>query len=807
MIRGARSFSICSIILSLLLVGAPSAGAEEDDLDALFEAAFGVRPEPQPVIVDFIVSNTAVGEGTVLGTQTGRLHALVADEFMPLLDGLVSNEAFTALENLTNEDGLLLAEMLRRNEYTVEYDSSRHVVRVRVPPSVRPEQRIDLAPAPVMREYRVPDADIQPARVGGGMRLRTTLQVPTWSLSATAEPFVSFAWGTFQGGLTTRFETDSVALDREPFFFRTYSLDGQTLVTIGDLTPVGARYHSRRPIIGASVRRENLQESIVGDPLTTLNLDERAHIQIRVNDALVFQEIHDAGQYAIGRAAVRQGLNLVEIRLPDSDTPPITLWIPYDSELVRPGEHDFFHAFGLREQDPITVDELRLTSLHRYGFSEAVSAGIGAQFSTVVQQVSSHLIAALPFGTISADVASSNSAIAGTDIAFRLGYSLYQPALPGRPSLRAAAGWTGRRFTHLDRPTGNAELPLVFSAAYGRTIASHAVHTTAQLRYDPEIDLLSYRIGFGVTAPVREATRISGRVELSDGTFGGTITIRSSLPSRTQFEYRQNLYTANAMATVQTSGTLDRGTRYIGRISTDLAPGSTYVVRRTDLSAGLAGDRGGLSGDIQIPLGAPAETTLSLDAYTGFLFAGNAVSWTDIPGNGPFVLVAIPRDSLLERVTVRAGGQRIVANRGPAGTRALFLEQPFDRVDLSLRPEGVPLGYEMARSSVSVAGGLRTGSVVRPDVQALAFTRGFLTDQDGDPIGYAAAYAYDLNTDELLGLTFTTQDGRFELAGLLPGRTYRLESLNGAWTVTFGVPGDVVGLHNSGTLIVEERTQ
>ncbi len=794
-------------LLVLLLCAGQILSAGDEDLDRLFEQAFGGRPEPQVTRIELVMQRRTVTEARALVTPTGTMHAVSAIDLLTLLEGRVESDVGDRLLQLQDEDGWIRNEALEAERVAIDFDGSRMRATVSLPAELRTVERIDLHRTTPTRDFTIPQADVPPASVSGGLPIRMFLQAnlpqevsPSWFLSTSIEPFVSTVWGTLQSGVSMTTGPPGTAFAREPTFFRSYALDGQTLVTLGDVSPTGNRYQSRGAILGLSLERSRLQGGGAGNPFAEFPVSEPGTVEVRVNNDVVFRERLEAGRYEVGRAPVTRGVNEVTIAFPDGGADPLTLWIPHESGLVEAEEHDFYHALGIRSGSEHELSDLRLTSVHRYGFSEYVTGGIGVQLSTGVQQTSGTVTAALPFGTVDAGTAVSVSAITGPGFAIDVGYSLSQPSRTGTPGFRASAGWTGNSFARSDRPEGSTALPLSFSAGYARTVAGFTVNARGTLRHAPEPGDTSYTLSLGVGSPSLESTRVSGRLELADGSFSGSVLVRVTGPW--QMQYRQNLHTPDARISAQTAGPTANFGRYSAGISSDLSADETAAFRRVDGRVGLAGGRGRLSAGMTTTISEEPEGSFYLEAQSGILFADSAVAWNEIPGDAAFVIVQIPPGSSLEQVRVRGDGRQLDVRPGLRGSRALFFRQPFSTVSLALRPEDLPLGYEMDRPGVRVSAGLRTGAVVRPQVSGNVFVRGTLVQPDGEPVRLTAAQAFDDTRAEALGLIFTNREGRFELGGLSAG-TYRLESLDREWTATLTVPEGIVGMHDSGTLPVE----
>ncbi|TVQ26271.1 MAG: hypothetical protein EA383_05880 [Spirochaetaceae bacterium] len=794
-------------LLILFLCAGQVLRAGDEDLDRLFEEAFGGRPEPQITWVELVMLRRTVTEARALVTPTGTMHAVSANDLLALLEGQVDPAVDDRLRQLQDEDGWIRKEDLTAERVAIDFDGSRVRATVSLPAELRSVERIDLHATIPTRDFTIPQADVAPASVSGGVPIRMFLQTnmsqgssPSWSVSTSIEPFVSTVWGTLQSGVTMAISPPGPVFTREPTFFRSYALDGQTLVTLGDVTPTGNRYQSRGAILGLSLERRRLQGGGAGNPFAAFSVSEPGTVEVRVNNDVVFRERLEAGRYEVGQAPVTRGINEVTISFPDSGSDPQTLWIPHESGLVEAEEHDFYHALGIRSESDYELSDLRLTSVHLYGFSEYITGGIGVQLSTAVQQTSGTVTAALPFGTIDAGTAVSVSEITGPGFALDLGYSLSQPSRTGTPGFRVSAGWTGNSFARADRPEGSTALPLSFSAGYARTVAGFTANARGTLRHAPERGDTSYALSLGVGSPSVESTRVSGRLEIADGSFSGSVLLRVTGPW--QLQYRQNLHTPSARISAQTAGPTEALGRYSAGISSDLTVNDAVAIRRVDGRVGLAGGRGRLSAGVTTTLSEEAEGSLQLEAQSGILFADTAVAWSEIPGDAAFIIVQIPSGSSLEQVRARGDGRRLDVRPGLTGSRAFFFRQPFSTVNLTLRPEGLPLGYEIEQPGVRVSAGLRTGAVVRPQISGSVFVRGTLVQPDGEPLRLTAVQAFDDTRNEALALTFTNREGRFELGDLSAG-TFRLESLDGEWTARFTVPEGIVGMHDSGTLPVE----
>lgn len=829
------------LIASLCVVPAAvgQQGSDDpDDLDALFEQAFGTPAEPQSIRVRLHVDRSLVGEVPALVTPGGRLTAFSAQPLLSSLGDLLTDGSLSVLSALVDDENTISAQALSDEGVAVDYDRNSMRAEVTPPGEMRRTVRLSVRP---QRSATVEEgvSRRQPAAFGAGTRLELGLaRSDTFpdtgdsfgesEASFGIEPFfTAFDW-TLETGATLRIRSgggDPQFTARDTRLLRYWS-DIESLLTIGDLTPEASLFGSRRTIQGVSLSRSAAPGSSSGDPLAEFSVDRFGPVDVVVNDQRIVTRELGPGSYELVDVPLALGFNEVELRFPDDpERTPITLMTPHDSSLLASGEHSFFHAFGVPpflfspHSEP-EVEGLRGSFRHRYGFSDTLTAGAGAQLSTRASQVAVGLDSATALGNLGLESALSYSELVEFGFAGRLSYGLFFPANRFRPSFRFSAGWFGPGLSTPDTPEGNRGLPLRLTAAYGQRFGAGFSGTLrGALASDPVSGRSDYSAHAGVSAPRREGAQLSVGLELRGSSeitrptrFGGHVAVRMRPSNSVNVSYRQDLASPEATLSGSGSRTVEDVGRFSGGLRTRHTFGDNTIVDDVSARTSLSGRRGAVSvnSDASFGQGDLSRTSVSGSAETGLYFADGlfAVAAPPTP-SGSFVIVAIGTGSEIDELEVDSPSGPARVRPGFFGAAVIPTGQAYESVSVGFSTPSLPLGYELRDRRVAAETALRSVTVLAPELSGVTFVRGTITGSETGPVGLETGrldrIEADAPNETVEPLIFTNAEGRFEARGLRSGE-YMIEMSSGHM-VRFSVPDETVGFLDLGILSIDEEDE
>ena len=806
-------------------------GASEpgEDLDAFFEEAFGIAPEPVEQPVRILLDGEEYGILTALVTPAGTFTAIEAEGLIEALGELLNEEGIAAVREAADEEGLLSAEALAELDISVEYDRTAFVANLAVPGRYRGVQRLSVyggrGGAPSIPSS-VPV--IEPALVSGGSALRGAVgrstvagaEEPNWDGSISMTPFFS-AYDWLLTGSVEYSAEDEPTVDADNVYLRRLWPDERLELTIGDVSPGRAPFQNTEPMQGVKFTKGVDARPIYGDPLAELTIDDSQDIEVYVNDNRVYRRTLGPGRYEITDIPLSPGMSEVEVRFPDSDREPVLLSLPYGSELLPEGEQSYSYALGVapllwdeaRSPGDFETDLLRLNGYHRYGVTREIAAGAGIQGSPEAGLLSLEGDTATPFGNIGLESAFSLSRRASPGWGVGVTYGLFFPASAARRSLRFSSRWIDENLATPRNPEGSEEKPLQFTLAYGQRLPlGYSATTRGNLRIDPFAGEADYGVGVSLNSPRIQQMRLSAQLRYegavadnSDGTFSGSIYFTFTPDGFPTVTARQDLAAPESSITLQQSGVLESGSSYNASLGTTQNFGENLPLERVSLNGGLQGRRGGVSGRSYAavePDGGFRGSGFGLSGETGLYFAGGSFGWARNSGVQSFALVSVPEGQGLSEVAVGRGSSPESATPGFLGTVVLKSPRPYEPILVNLTPASLPLGYELTPSRAAVETGQGTGAVITPQLEGTVFVRGVLLDpESGEPVTLATGRVYPEGDPERSNLFFTNREGGFEAQGLRAG-DYAIK-LTGGGRATVTIPSGTAGLYRLGEIELE----
>lgn len=829
--RGSLWWLICLSLLLLLLPTALYSQESDEDLDRFFEEVFGVSPDPVDQPVRLLVDGTDYGVVTALVTPAGTLTAFRTESLLEQLQELLNEDGVSAVREAASEDGTVSVDALAEAGVVAEYDRGSFVATLVIPGEYRRVQQLSVRPDSTPRSIPEGITAVEPAELSGGAsvggsatrRQNEDVGVTRWAGTVEMKPFMSaFDW-LLRGEFDLLLEEEGEELDASNIYLRRFWPESSLRLTAGDVVPGTAMFQSGRPIQGVELRREVERDGVIGDPLAEFSLDDAAEVELAVNGNVMYDQRLGPGSYEVVDLPIGSGISEVEIRFPGSAQEPIKLSRPYKSTLLPRGEQEFSHTLGTKpilwndESSPseFSSEYLRLSSLHRYGFTTGFTGSGGAQLSPKVGLLSVGGDTATLFGNFGLSTGFSLSEEVGFGFGTRSTYELLLSSIPVRPSFRFSVGWIGETLADPDRPVGFGERPLQVGAAYGQRLAGGFIGSLrGTYRVDPDDRSGDYQVSANLSSPRINEVRLGLRLQYASeveepsawGGFRGVFSLRFAPRRGPRVTTSQELAEPRSTIAVEQSGPTPGSSGHYA-IS---AEGSHSYDRempfeRLGLSGRISGRRGvAATGGSWLfaPDGELSTTTATVTGETGLLFAGETFAWSRVRPEQSFAIISIPREGALSQVAVEGGSSPTVVRPGFFGAAAVQKSDPYEPLYLSLSPGALPLGYELTDSRVAALTGLGTGTVISPELKGIVFVRGVLTDPDtGEPITLLPGRVYPAGESERSQLVFSNREGRFEAAGLTTG-SYVFESADGR-RGTFTIPPGSAGLYELGALEVE----
>lgn len=783
------------------------------------------RPDINPYDRDLDMTVPLMFKGRSLGDLPIRLtydDRLLVDRkaFEAFIGPLLNAKAKAALTAAGNGLDRYESDSLKALGISFEYDpSSLAVVVLTIDPSQRSLQRLFAIDNP--GDDR---PDLMPATFAGFLNLDTFYSYSWEDPSRNGPPTVAFNGALRYAGIV--FEGDA-QVGRSGFggpgdpyaFSRNYARlvydqpKDYRRWYLGDLTPEvrGQQGYVQIGGIGVSRQRQRFDpyRSSILQGNRQLVLQRDATVRIMRN-GVPYRELQlDAGSYDFSSLPLLAGSNDVQIEVRDitGNVQNIAYSQYLDPIDLVPGDYEYSAYFGPTSnnfgRNPRYNGPVAFSGFYRKAFISAPAIGIGLQASRDVQTLTGQTQFVLPGGSrLLFDGGVSHSRAVGTGFSAGLGYDLLidRAGLVDSASLRV--DYLSRRYAFLSSPIPNNTTGLSVNGQYTRQI-------------DPKLSLLliatylqtrgrsdNYRIAtqanyfidrnFSIRAGV-EYSRIDSILGSGRG-FGFSIALVYQPNVRDRVEARHQSVTETSSLSYNHSSSNRIGSLGYGGVvqrEGDALSGQAfadYLANRFDasishISYGPNLRRFGTTNVSTVRVGT------SLAFADGVFGIGRRV--TD-----SFALL-YPHENLAGRHVV--AGQSLANNDYLSKSGALgaavngylnsYVVQPI-QYDI----ENPPPGYDIGTGSVRVKPPYHSGYKLKVGTDAFASAMGTLVMPDGKPVSLAGGHVTATDGKDKESLPFFTNSvGRFAIANLRPGVTYRVELEQGT-RFEFSVPKDTTGL-------------
>lgn len=785
----------CGTLALLVVIAAPLSAQDTEDL---FADVFGTESEQEMPLPLFY------GERFL-----ADLDATVAPQQV-LVD---TGELFDAVAPFLNDGARArLEEMVTTGELVDIGEFSQIGLFV----TYQPEQaRLQVRPAPdILRERRLGETDAsqlvnlqEPVQASGFLNLRG------------------------RSGVTTREEIEWIQAEFEPVFnYRGWVLESLVGVTSVGEEPVSLR-HSRLvrdlpapqirleagivryeagalfgapEVIGASATREEAigyGPALFNDGTVRFVVPDAGPVDIYVNDRLYQSYRLTPGPHSATDIPFGQGTNELRITAPGTDDSPEPQTIReervyFSPRLVVPGRHVYSGTAGLVRDEEVPRGVFT-SALYRYGVTDRVTLGGGAQLSPSEYALGAQGLVATAAGITRADLAGYASDRNEFGGAFEIAHAFSLHSAPGIPKIEVQGRYESAEYHRV----------LAFRS-YGDTFRT-AVTATQRLgaRGGASATLLHVR-QFDDETPDETALRIAGRYRAREGyslnvqigptwrdgevSWQGGIFIRISSDDR-KINTSANYDLGARQGTLQTGNAPRDPYRALSWNVTafgfDQTPGS---VEYGEATVGYTGYRGSIAAAPRVQRTVGAETNkagVTAQYASALVWAGGPV-FVSRPVQNGFVVFE-PRPNVADYpIPLRLAGGAVTAvvrNRG-----AVLPDLPsWGTTTVTLDGTQLPDGYFPGATPLTFRTGYRTGYRVTVGSAATVYVTGRLIDDHDEPIPLEAGEIVDAfgNTEQF----FSNRDGMFEIVDVAPGE-YRLYLYRypGAESL-FAVPEDATG--------------
>jgi hypothetical protein len=737
---------------------------------------------PVPVFLD---SNYR-GELTALIDADGTVF-VEPGSLVSLVQATLSDDVLSRAAELFRTDDPVRLREFSALGISVEFDMERLAVVVEIPPLARRTRTLSLAgvQTPPSGSYVGPSELSVIANLDLWTRL--VYEDVLFEVSATPEIAVraSGIVVEVQGGVRT---------GDDPFFLNHLRLVWDVpeigyRVEAGDLTWRNTELDSVSRITGLSLSREYLlsePQRLTNRVLDRFFLAEQATIEVYVNESRLQRRQLAAGNYELSGVPLGDGVNTLVVVWRENETRLVELVIPYDSELLVPGELDAGVAVGVANRD---VFRPVMVAYQSYGVSPEFTVGARQGFEPLNLQIDFGLRATL--ATVAGTFLLEPDIGIGPDDRLVIDVPLRYSYLNSTPSsylsfgltagYRSAFGSAGGAASQIALASGymNVALPDGFSVTprvsyeYGLHDGSHLVDTRATLRRS-----------------IRGGSAVSGDIGFSwdgDPRFYATVTFSAAFPDAQQNLFlQQNLESQEFSAYwARYTDSDDPGVNYSlsTRVPIDLAQNATLSGQ---IGYGNRLFEGSLAHGVSgvVATGSFRNAT-SIALQSGIVFTEGVFAVTR-PVLGSFALVVPGSDLSADGLSVEHSGQEVQGLSG--GVAVLPGLGNYSPAGVSVSGGSVLFGMEEGDLTYAVHPAYRSGSLIIAQPEPSVYVAGTLVDGDDD----AVPLVVGTYTDESGEATsfFTDEEGAFELYGLTPGRyEIRLpQAVNSAYE--FVIPED-----------------
>lgn len=726
--------------------------------------------------------------------------SIAASELSLWIEREMQPETLASYRQNMSPEGILHINTSNILGLRVFYDPVDSVIRLVPDPAYRLAQHLRLSQTPDAAR-----AIIAPANVSGFVNFRTGMDYlydqPVNGGRQGVQADIDAALqvkGTVLESLINYAEDEERSFSRgETRLVRDWP-DKMIRAAAGDLAYPVSGFQSYQPMLGVSVARNfSLQPYRVTTPSgeTSFTLRSASQVEVQVNGRTVRTFRLEPGTYDMSDFPVTDGGNDVTLLITDAtgNVERKTFPLLSDQQLLTRGLHAFSYNIGMEsETEDRKIDygdgDAGFSFFHRYGFTDALTAGIGAQADQDVQQATAVLIRAFDIGVFGVEAGASRAPFSKGAAAGRL--SFRRVDIEKGRIYSAETSYRQRGFTGLGYFPGMQAPGTVFdnvarvtqSFPTGLNIGVGGRFRKAQgpLRDD-------WSVGVSVDKSFQSGISISATAEHQrEGGAGIFMTLSWSPP----------LSRHSMTASVDTiSGTQSLDWDYRSDYDVHSFRGGIGVTHYNE------GNRNETTGDIGYT-GYRGEFLLRHDVIATGATAGEASARTHVqagtavvfadghaaisrPVTGSFIL--FPDTDIAEDTPIGINPAYTAADQADPDYQAAI--DGFggavipDAMAYMYRPIQVdtrhlPIGYDIGADHFTVLPAYKTGTLISLEQEARLSVTGILTDKNGNVLPLQGGEMSHMQAGkEVAQSFFTNEQGRFEISQLKAG-DYHLRLFN-----------------------------
>ena len=728
--------------------------------------------------------------------------AIEADSFRPFVAehmSLFAREMFNGLA----KDNLVALDALPKAGFALNYDEEEAALRLDVQPDALKTQTISLT-FDGMNENQVP---LENAALSGFVNLRAGQDIVHDSVSEEGRQPARLDTdgavnlkGWVLEGRADYLEGSDQPWQRDDLRLVHDLPESMVRMALGDLSYPITSFQSFQPMLGFSFARNfSLQPYRVTEPTgqTSFTLASPSRVDVIVNGQRVRTLQLEPGPYDISDFPVSEGANDIELLITDASGRTERKVFPLisDQELLKAGLHEYAYNIGVESEN---IDrEIKyetgspvFSGFHRYGFTDALTAGLFTQADEDVQQAGFTVVNAHAWGTLGFEGAGSHSGD-GADGAGTLSYQ-YQDVERDK-NFAVALEYRGASFATLGQDVVDNPTKWEISTRYNQPIF-YDINMGIGGRYEfmrraEEDDEWSYSVNFNKLIFDSFSANLTWQHRSIDGmgVFAGVTwtpyqsdhTVSASVDTLTHtqdanWNWREGRrWQAGAGVTKQ-----DDMVHKTGNAAYSGYRGEASIYH--DVTTSLTDLGGGKSQTM-------TDRRTSMRVGTAIAFADDHVALSR-PINSGFVMLTKHENLKGHSIGVNPenedNGKRDYQARIDAlGPAVLPDAVPYVYRPVRVDTSDLPDTYDIGSDNFVAMPSYKQGAIAQIGSAANIYVDGYLNGNDGAPIAMEGGIIREDGGQEQE--FFTNGKGRFRISRMAPGHYTLL--LNGR-------PGDVVQL-------------
>lgn len=561
------------------------------------------------------------------------------------------------------------------------------------------------------------------------------------------------------------------------------SLKGRLLT--GKVNGEGISYQMLPEIYGISFKSLDIFEDFdrINSPSVKFVLEEHSIVRLVTNGTVIRTMSLEKGIYRIFDLPFMYGLNDFELQVSDDKGEafqvfrPVTMLVSTESSLLVGGKLEYGISLGVGKSEP---DQPFASGYLRYGlfYNLTTSAFLQADMRSALGGVTFVYTSSIgsfrgELGILGAWDGRANPLAFSTDIH----YQFLRSTKLTLPSFGLSFGWSSNGFT-APQPVEIIAAPdaAVRASAYiGGNISRNITYGLSgfwnKILTASPIDSKSINLNLGLT--LSQETNFNASMGLTLVTdeqpdFSATFTLSTvnQIRASSRVSLEQSIDGSN---TINYSDSLPLGNGLGYSIEGRNLTGGNQGLSSVSMAARTSLDFADISmfGGIQYGglLDTPPLGNVNMNIASALAFAGGAFAFSR-PISDSFVIFSPERQvrKSVNSISVDSGAAPIISHGAPVVLPLVSYRKTRGTVNF---PEAdADIGPSIPHSLLSPK--YRSGILYSVSFLQQYSLHGTLKDADGVPIALVAGEIFDSNGN-YLDITFTFQDGTFEITGLTPG--------------------------------------